>query len=103
MTARRSIFGTVRLGPWARLRERFRASKQQGDPHALDVEGDPRGGLQAPEYRHADPRDLVEHDGVVMAGPAGAPQDDQPVEHSRERADDPAPRSLSGCLSRGRV
>jgi hypothetical protein len=86
MARRYEVHGTGRLGPWKRLKERFRAAKQQGDPAALEVEGDPRGGIQAPEYRHADPRDLVEHDGVVMAGPGGAPQDEQPVEESRERA-----------------
>ena len=52
------------------------ADKQRGDPHALDREGDPRGGLQNDEYRHAEPTDLVETDGVVMSGPGGAPQYD---------------------------
>jgi hypothetical protein len=55
--------GTGRLGPWA---------------DALEVEGDPRGGLQSAAYRSADPRDLVEEDGVVMSGPGGAPQDGDP-------------------------
>lgn len=36
---------------------------------------DPRGGLQTPEYRTADPRDIVEQEGTVMGGPGGAPQD----------------------------
>ena len=39
---------------------------------------DPRGGLQTPEYRTADPRDLVEQEGTVMGGPGGAPQEDRP-------------------------
>jgi hypothetical protein len=66
------------FGRWKRRREEHRADKQQADPHALDREGDPRGGVQSDEYRHADPRDLVETDGVVMSGPAGAPQDEEP-------------------------
>ena len=52
------------------------AAKQEGDVHALDREGDPRGGVQSDEYRHADPREIVEEDGVAMSGPGGAPQDD---------------------------
>jgi hypothetical protein len=66
------------FGRWKRRREEHRADKQQGDPHALDREGDPRGGVQSGEYRQADPRDLVEEDGVVMSGPGGAPQQDEP-------------------------
>jgi hypothetical protein len=66
--------GTGRQGPWADADEEHRADKQQGDPHALDVEGDPRGGLQGEAYRTADPRDLVEEDGVVLSGPGGTPQ-----------------------------
>ena len=73
------------LGRWLRRREKHRASKQEGDPHALDVEGDPRGGVQSDEYRHADPRELVEEEGVVMSGPAGAPQEDESVEERRAR------------------
>jgi hypothetical protein len=63
------------FGRWKR-KEKHRADKQQGDPAALEREGDPRGGLQAPEYRNAGPTDLVEHDGVAMSGPGGAPQED---------------------------
>jgi hypothetical protein len=76
--------GTGRKGPWKREEEDARAAKQQGDPHALDVEGDPRGGVQSDEYRHADPRDLVDETEVPMMGPAGAPQDDTSVEERRE-------------------
>ncbi|MFN2470938.1 MAG: hypothetical protein ABR583_08090 [Gaiellaceae bacterium] len=70
--------------------EENRAGKQQGDPHALDREGDPRGGVQGDEYRHADPRDLVEEGGVAMSGPGGAPQEDlSPAERrDRDRAGD---------------
>ena len=56
------------------LGDRPTAAKQQGDVHALDREGDPRGGVQNEEYRLADPREIVE-DGVAMSGPGGAPQD----------------------------
>jgi hypothetical protein len=51
------------LGRWLKRSEKHRADKLQGDP---------RGGVQSDEYRHADPRELVEEDGVVMSGPAGA-------------------------------
>ena len=73
------------LGRWFKRGEKHRADKQQGDPQALDVEGDPRGGLQSDEYRHADPRDVVEEDGVVMSGPGGAPQDGSSPGERRER------------------
>ncbi len=63
-----------------------RAARQEGDPHALDREGDPRGGVQADEYRTADPRDVVEEGGTVMSGPGGAPQEGKPVEERRERS-----------------
>jgi len=33
--------------------------------------------VQSDEYRHAEPTDLVEDDGVVMSGPGGASQDDE--------------------------
>ena len=77
--------GTGRQGQWAEPDEEDRADKQQGDPHALDVEGDPRGGVQSDEYRHADPRDLVEEGGTVMSGPGGAPQEGESVEERRAR------------------
>ena len=76
--------GTGRQGPWAHD-EDDRADKQQGDPHALDVKGDPRGGVQSDEYRHADPRDVVTDQGVAMSGPAGAPQEGESVEERRAR------------------
>jgi len=71
------------VGRWKR-KEKHRANKQQGDPAALEREGDPRGGLQAPEYRHAEPTDVVETDGVAMAGPAGAPQEQLSAEERRD-------------------
>jgi len=77
--------GTGRQGPWAEPDEDARADKQEGDPHALDVEGDPRGGVQSEEYRHADPRDLVEEGGTVVSGPGGAPQEGESVEERRAR------------------
>ena len=59
------------------------AAKQEGDPHALDTPGDPRGGVQNDDTaRRAD--DVVEADGVVMSGPAGAPPDDTTPEERRE-------------------
>jgi hypothetical protein len=61
------------------------AAKQEGDVHALDQEGDPRGGVQSDEYRHADPRDVVEEGGVTMSGPGGAAQEGESVEQRRER------------------
>ena len=73
------------LGRWRRKREESRAAKQEGDVRALEREGDPRGGRQSQEYRSADPRDVVAEEGVVMAGPGGAPQEGEPVEERRER------------------
>ena len=70
---------------WRRKRDERTAAKQEGDLHALDREGDPRGGAQSDAYRSADPRDVVEEDGVVMSGPAGAPQEGEPVEERRAR------------------
>lgn len=73
------------LGRWRKRGEKHRADKQEGDPRALDVEGDPRGGVQSEEYRQADPRDVVEEDGVVMSGPGGAPQEGLSPEERRQR------------------
>ena len=61
------------------------AAKQEGDAHALDRPGDPRGGVQSDEYRHARPEGLVEEGDVVMGGPGGAPVLDETVEERRER------------------
>ena len=71
------------LGRWLKRGEKHRANKQQGDVHALDREGDPRGGVKSDEYRSADPRDVVEDEGVVMSGPGGAPQEDLTPEERR--------------------
>jgi len=71
------------LGRWLRRGEKHRANKQEGDVHALDRAGDPRGGVQNDEYRSADPRDVVDDDGVVMSGPGGAPQEDLTPEERR--------------------
>ena len=73
------------LGRWLRRGEKHRANKQEGDVHALDREDDPRGGVQSDEYRSADPRDVVEEGGTVMAGPGGAPQEDSSPEERREQ------------------
>jgi hypothetical protein len=73
------------FGRWRKRGEQHRADKQQGDVQALDRVGDPRGGMQDEDYRHADPRDVVEADGVAMSGPAGAPQENESVEERRAR------------------
>jgi hypothetical protein len=78
--------GTGRQGEWARD-EDDRADKQEGDPEALEVENDPRGGLQSEEYRRADPREVVVEGDTAMSGPAGAPQEDLSVEERRELAE----------------
>jgi hypothetical protein len=73
------------FGRWRKKNEKHRADKQQGDVRALDREGDPRGGVQSDAYRHAEPEQVVEEDGVAMSGPAGAPQDDFTADERRER------------------
>ena len=72
------------FGRWRKRREEHRADKQQGVPHVLDREGDPRGGVQSDEYRHADPRDVVTDEDAVMSGPGGAPQDDSTPDERRD-------------------
>ena len=76
------------FGRWRKRGEEHRADKQQGDLHALDREGDPRGGAQDPEYRTADPRELVGSEAVTIAGPAGAPQEGKSVEERRSESDE---------------
>ena len=88
--ARASVAKRLRgygMGMFGRLRrkEKHRADKQQGDPAALEREGDPRGGLQSPEYRQAAPTDVVEDEGVAMSGPGGAPQEDAAAEERHDR------------------
>ena len=73
------------LGRWRKRGERHRADKQEGDLHTLDRHGDPRGGVQSDEYRNADPRDVVEEGGTVMAAPGGTPQEDASVEERRSQ------------------
>jgi hypothetical protein len=72
------------FGRWRRRGEKHRADKQQGDPGALAREGDPRGGLQDEAYRTADPREVVEAEGVGMAGPGGAPQEGTTPDERRD-------------------
>jgi hypothetical protein len=69
-----------------------RAARQEGDVHALDRSGDPRGGVQSEEYRHARPEDVVQEDETVMAGPGGAPSDGVAAEERRahDRPDEAA-------------
>jgi hypothetical protein len=73
------------LGRRRRRNEEHRADKQQGGVHALDREGDPRGGVQDEEYRHAAPDAVVEADGVAMSGPGGAPREELSPDERRER------------------
>lgn len=72
------------LGRWREKRHGDRAGGGGGDVDALEREGDPRGGLQNEAYRHAAPDEVVEADGVVMAGPGGAPRDQGSIEERRE-------------------
>jgi hypothetical protein len=51
------------------------AARQKGDPTVLNRDDDPRGGTQSDQYRHADPREIVEDGGTAMSGPGGAPQE----------------------------
>jgi hypothetical protein len=73
------------FGRWRKRGEEHRADKQQGDVHALDREGDPRGGVQDEEYRHAGPDQLVTAEEVAMSGPGGAPPDDSTPDERRGR------------------
>jgi hypothetical protein len=68
-----------------RLWQKLRGGARSGDVHALDREGDPRGGTQSEEYRTADPREVVKDDGTVMSGPGGTPQEDESTAERRER------------------
>ena len=70
---------------WRKRNEAHRGDKQQGDVHALDREGDPRGGVQDEQYRHAPPDAVVEAEGIAMSGPGGAPQEDTSPDERRER------------------
>jgi hypothetical protein len=72
------------FGRWKK-REQHRANKQQGDPSALEREGDPRGGLQDETYRRAEPTDIVAAEGVAMSGPGGAPQDGTSPDERRDQ------------------
>jgi hypothetical protein len=72
------------FGRWKR-KQKHHADKQQGDPAALEREGDPRGGLQSPEYRHAQPTDVVEDEGVAMSGPGGSPPAQGSADERREQ------------------
>lgn len=56
---------------------------RRGDESDREPGPDPvaEAPLRDEEYRAADPRDLVEDDGTLMAGPGGTPQDSGPAEH----------------------
>jgi hypothetical protein len=75
---------------WRRRNRKHRANKQQGDVHALDREGDSRGGVPDPEYLHAEPEDLVEADGVATSGPAVRRREEPSPNERRARARDPS-------------
>lgn len=92
--------GTGRQGPWADEDEEHRADKQQGDPHALDVEGDPRGGVQSADYRQADPRELVTEGDIAMAGPGGAPQEGKSVDDRRRESEEWRAKGPPGSAER---
>jgi hypothetical protein len=62
------------------LRRLFRDDK---GPNAERRQGDPRGGTQSDEYRHADPRHVVEEGGTPMSAPGGAPQEGLAPEERR--------------------
>ena len=79
------MFGRRRKRDDKHRADKHRADKQQGDVHALDREGDPRGGVQSEEYRHAGPDAVIEAEGVAMAGPGGAPAEDLTPDERRER------------------
>ena len=72
------------FGRWKK-KEKHRANKQQGDPSALEREGDPRGGGQDESYRRAEPTDVVKAEGVAMSGPGGAPQEGTSPDERREQ------------------
>jgi hypothetical protein len=72
------------VGAWS-SDEEHRANEQQAETSALEVEGDPRGGLQDEQYRTADPREIVEAEGVAMSGPGGAPQEELTPDERREQ------------------
>lgn len=64
---------------------RLLSGKQEQTLDELEHEDDPRGGLQSKKYRTADPRDLIEEEGVIMAAPGGAPQEGESPEGRRRR------------------
>ena len=70
------------FGRWSKKSNR---DDPRGGDAAEDRDPEPRGGVQSEEYRHADPRDVVEEGGVVMSGPGGAPQENEPIEERRAR------------------
>jgi len=70
---------------WLRNRRGRTAAKQQGDVHALDRPGDPRGGVQSEDYRLGSPEDVVQEGDVPMSGPGGAPPVDESADERRER------------------
>jgi hypothetical protein len=78
---RRGRFSVAAAGNTERMLGRW---FKRGEKHGADKqEGDPRGGVQSENYRTADPRDVVEEGGTVMAAPGGAPQEGTSPEERR--------------------
>jgi len=73
------------FGRWRKKGEKHRADKQQGDPHALDREGDPRGGVQSDAYRRRSSIGSAPMAGVAMGGPGGAVPEELTPDERRER------------------
>ena len=65
------------------LRRLFKRGRSGGGGDPAKQQGDPRGGVQSDEYRHADPRDVVTDEDVAMGGPGGAPQEDSTPDERR--------------------
>jgi hypothetical protein len=76
-------YAPAMFGRWKK-KDKHHADKQQGDPGALEREGDPRGGLQDEAYRKAEATDVVEAEGVAMSGPGGAPQEGMSADERRD-------------------
>ena len=82
---RAALGGRRGFGADAAEAETGMPTKTKEGMRGLEHENDPRGGRQSPDYRTADPRDLVVEGETVMSGPAGAPQEREPELRSRKR------------------
>jgi hypothetical protein len=75
-------------GALGRLVGRGEQPGRDGDARDLEREGDPRGGFAEEGYRTAPPTDVVEEEGVPMAGPGGAPPDRGTVDERRRATEE---------------